>query len=68
MHGFRCYDDTHVREVALYIANAEAYSAEREMSASACTRSMVGFMVLLTCEVNERRSQYIPLTLVVRVQ
>jgi len=38
-HGFRCYDNIHVcKLVALYPANA--YSAEREMSASACARCM----------------------------
>jgi len=42
MHGFRCYDYIHIcKLIALYTANA--YSAEREMSASACTRSMTGF-------------------------
>ena len=41
VHGFRCYDNTHVSKlIAVYSANA--YSAEREMSASACARSMAG--------------------------
>ena len=41
LHGFRCYDNTHVcKLIALYAANA--YSAEREMPASACTRCMAG--------------------------
>ena len=41
VHGFRCYDNIHVcKLIALYTANA--YSAEREMSASACTHSMPG--------------------------
>ena len=41
VHGFRCYDNIHVcKLIALYTANA--YSAEREMSASACTRSVPG--------------------------
>jgi len=43
VYGFRCYDNIHVglcKLIALYTANA--YSAEREMSASACTRSMAG--------------------------
>ena len=36
VHGFCCYDNMHVcKLIALYTANA--YSAEREMSASACT-------------------------------
>ena len=46
-HGFRCYDNVHVcKLVALYTANA--YSAELEMSASACTRSMAGYSKALT--------------------
>jgi len=41
VHGFRCYDNTHVcKLIALYTANA--CSAERELSASACTRSVPG--------------------------
>jgi len=41
VHGFRCYDNIHVcKLMAVYTPNA--YSAEREMSASACTRSMAG--------------------------
>jgi len=45
VHGFRCYDNIHVRKlIALYTANV--YSVEREMSASAYTRSMTGFIVL----------------------
>jgi len=43
VHKFRCCDNTHVMKfIALYTANA--YSAEREMSASACTRYMAGFL------------------------
>ena len=39
VHGFSCYDNTHIcKLIALYTANA--YSTEREMSGSACTRSM----------------------------
>jgi len=39
VHGFRCCNSMHVcKLIALYVANA--YRAEREMSASACTRSM----------------------------
>jgi len=39
VQGFRCYDNIHVcKLIALYTANA--YSAEREMSASARTRSI----------------------------
>jgi len=42
VHGFRCYDNMHVcKLIALYTANE--YSAEREMSASACTRSMASY-------------------------
>jgi len=41
VHGFHCYDNIHIcKLIALYSANV--YSAEREMSASACTRSMAG--------------------------
>ena len=44
VHGFRCYDNTHVcKLIALYIANA--YSAEREMSARACTGFIAGFIL-----------------------
>jgi len=48
-HGFRCYDNIHVVKIALYIANA--HSAEREMSASAGTRSMAGFQRVQDCLV-----------------
>ena len=42
VYGFRCYDNIHVCNlIALY--TAIAYSAEREMSASACTRCEAGF-------------------------
>ena len=42
VHGFHCYDSTHVcKLIALYSANA--YSAEHEMSTSACTCSMPGY-------------------------
>ena len=41
VHGFRCYDNTHVcKLIALYTANMYTSSAECEMSASACTHSM----------------------------
>jgi len=41
VHGFRCYDNIHVcKLIALYTANA--YSAAREMSASAYTCSTAG--------------------------
>jgi len=41
VHRFHCYDNTHVcKLIALYTAST--YSAEREMSASACTRSVAG--------------------------
>ena len=47
VHGFRCYDNIHVCKLtALY--NANACSAEREMSASACTRSIAGSFCNLT--------------------
>ena len=49
---FRCYDNIHVRKlIALYTANA--YSNEREMSASACTRSKAG-LLLLTSVIYQR--------------
>jgi len=42
VHGFCCCDNIHVcKLIALYTANA--YSGEREMSASARTRSMSGY-------------------------
>ena len=45
VHGFRCYDNIHVcKLISLHTANA--YSAEREMSASACTRCMTGSLYL----------------------
>ena len=48
VHGFRCYDNIHVcKLIALYTANA--YSVEREVSASACTRSMAGFSSVEFC-------------------
>jgi len=41
VHGFRCYDNIHVcKLMALYTANA--YSAERETTASASSCSMAG--------------------------
>jgi len=47
VHGFRCYDNIHVcKLIALYTANA--YSAEREMSASDCTRSVAGLYFVIT--------------------
>ena len=46
VHGFRCYDNTH-KLLVLYTANA--YSAEREMSTSACTRCMPGLSELCKC-------------------
>ena len=46
VHGFRCYDDIHVcKLITLYTANA--YSAEREMSATASTRCMASFSVFV---------------------
>ena len=46
MHEFCCCDNIHVcRVIALYTANA--YSAKCEMSASACIRSVPGFLVEL---------------------
>jgi len=43
VHGFRCCDNIHVcKLIALYTVNA--YSAECEMSASACTRCIAGLV------------------------
>ena len=43
---FRCCDNTHVcKLIALYTASA--YSAEHELSASACIRSMAGFVIVV---------------------
>ena len=45
VHGFRCYDNIHVcKLVALCTANA--YSAERKILASACTRSVVHVVIV----------------------
>jgi len=42
VHEFRCHDNIHIcKLIVLYIASA--YSAEREMPASACTGSMAGY-------------------------
>jgi len=55
VHRFRCYDNIHVcKLIALYSANV--YSAEREMSANACTRCMPAY---LFCSFDI--SLYIPL-------
>ena len=49
VHGVCCYDNTHLcKLIALYTANA--YSAECEMSASACTRSMAGYIYYISRE------------------
>ena len=47
VHGFRCYDNIHVSKLrALYTAlTANAFGAEREMSASACTPSIAGLKI-----------------------
>jgi len=43
LHVFRCDDNVHVsKRIALHTANA--YSAEREMSASVCTLPMPDFV------------------------
>jgi len=42
VHGFRCCNNTHVCKLTA-LCTANLYSAEREMSASACTRSMAGW-------------------------
>ena len=46
VHGFRCYDDIHVcKLIALFTANV--YSTDCEMSASACTHSMAGYVIVI---------------------
>jgi len=53
VHGFRCYDNIHVcKLIALYTANA--YSAEREVSASASTRCMADLIDVLGGAVVQR--------------
>jgi len=50
VHGFRCYDNIYVcKLIALYTANA--HSAEREISPSACTRCVASLPIasLLSC-------------------
>ena len=48
VHGFRCYDNIHVcKLIALYATYA--YSAKREMSASACIRSIAGYVCVTVC-------------------
>jgi len=48
VHGFRCYDNIQVcKLIALY--NVNAYSAEREMSASICLYSFYAWFI---CYVN----------------
>ena len=55
VHAFRCYDNIDVcKLIALYTTNA--YSAEREMSASACTRSMTGRIFII---LNAVRCPYV---------
>ena len=52
VHGFRRYNNIHVcKLIALYIANA--YSAKRELSVSACTRAMAGLALLERLERNK---------------
>ena len=48
--------NTFIKLIALYAANA--YSAEREMSASACTRSMTGFSVLYVVRHTTKNNEY----------
>ena len=58
VHGFRCYDNIHACQlIVLYTANAN--SAEREMSASACSRCMPGShkQDVLTCSAISLRSK-----------
>jgi len=52
VYGFRCYDNIHrCKLIALYTANA--YSVEREMSASACTRSVTGYRHCCSSGIND---------------
>ena len=46
VHGFRCYDNTHVCKGALYTANV--HSAELEMPAIARARSMPGYVIIFS--------------------
>jgi len=60
VHGFRCYDNIQVcRLIALYAANA--YSAEREMSPSACTRTTAGlaYFRLSTGVIMEKKRKHL---------
>ena len=41
VHGFHCYDNIHVCKLTA-LSTANAYSAEHELSMSACTHSMAG--------------------------
>jgi len=41
MHGFHSYDNTHIGKI-IALCTANAHSAEREMSVSACTRCIAG--------------------------
>jgi len=57
LHGFRCYDNIDAcKLIALYTANA--YSAEREIPASACTRCMAGLSKVVS--FNLRHLQLAP--------
>ena len=43
VHGFRCYDNIQVCKL-IALCTANAYSAEREVSAIACTHSVTGLI------------------------
>ena len=46
VHGFRCCDNIHVCNlIALFTANV--YSTDCEMSASACTHSVAGYVIVI---------------------
>jgi len=63
VHGFRCYDNIHIcKLIAYYTANA--YNAEREMSASACPRCVPGYIILVILLFNRQQwNEVIPLPL-----
>jgi len=64
---FRCYDSAHIcKLIALHTANA--YSAKREMSASACTRACLDQLLIairsltLLCDHSRSKTRLIAIT------
>ena len=53
VHGFRCCDNIHICKLTA-ICSANVYSAEGEMSVSACTRSMAGSYVASATSVRQK--------------